>query len=129
MARIGGAATSFPGEDILTTPPPPPTCCLFLWLLLQGFASSASRSCLRQQGKTIATAAAGEAPVSSAAALLAPAARRGLSQGLRGASAADVAKAQGISLAAGTAAGAFGSVVGVGGGVLIVPIIAGACRY
>jgi uncharacterized membrane protein YfcA len=38
-----------------------------------------------------------------------------------------LAKARKLSLAVGTAAGAFGSLVGVGGGVLIAPVIVNAC--
>eukprot|EP00877_Chromochloris_zofingiensis_P009104 jgi/Chrzof1/4447/Cz14g13150.t1 len=39
-----------------------------------------------------------------------------------------LAKARKLALGVGTAAGAFGSLVGVGGGVLIAPVILNACR-
>ena len=38
-------------------------------------------------------------------------------------------KARSIALPLGAAAGAFGGLVGVGGGVLIAPVIVNACRY
>lgn len=38
-----------------------------------------------------------------------------------------LAKARQLALGVGTAAGAFGSLVGVGGGVLIGPVILNAC--
>lgn len=38
-----------------------------------------------------------------------------------------LAKARRLALGVGTAAGAFGSLVGVGGGVLIGPVILNAC--
>jgi len=53
---------------------------------------------------------------------------RGMSLEVKGATEADLGKAQKISLGAGLTAGVFGSIVGVGGGVLIVPMIASACR-
>lgn len=54
--------------------------------------------------------------------------RRWMSQGMKGATKADLDKATSQSIGAGLLAGAFGSVVGVGGGVLIVPMISSACR-
>eukprot|EP00873_Tetraselmis_striata_P003158 jgi/Tetstr1/423422/TSEL_014103.t1 len=53
---------------------------------------------------------------------------RHMSEGAKGVTPADLHKAQRLSLGAGLAAGLFGSVVGVGGGVVIVPMIANACR-
>ena len=55
-----------------------------------------------------------------------------LSCAICSAEAADIApgvfaKARKLSLAVGTAAGAFGSLVGVGGGVLIAPVIVNTC--
>ncbi len=38
-----------------------------------------------------------------------------------------LAKARRLALGVGSAAGVFGSIVGVGGGVLIAPVIAKAC--
>lgn len=52
-----------------------------------------------------------------------------MSEGAKGVTPADLHKAQRLSLGAGLAAGLFGSVVGVGGGVVIVPMIANACRW
>lgn len=57
-----------------------------------------------------------------------PVPRRAMSEGSPGATGVDLRKAERISLGAGLAAGLFGSVVGVGGGVVIVPMIANACR-
>jgi len=53
---------------------------------------------------------------------------RGLSGSAGSPTAVDLAKAQRVSLGAGLLAGVFGSIVGVGGGVLIVPMISSACR-
>ncbi|GBF95652.1 4-toluene sulfonate uptake permease [Raphidocelis subcapitata] len=52
---------------------------------------------------------------------------RGLATGLKDVEPKTLAKARRLALAVGTAAGAFGSLVGVGGGVLIVPAIVNAC--
>lgn len=42
--------------------------------------------------------------------------------------AASLAKARKLSVPVGVLAGVFGSFVGVGGGVLIVPMLTGACK-
>lgn len=42
--------------------------------------------------------------------------------------AATLAKAHRLSVPVGLLAGVFGSFVGVGGGVLIVPLLTGACK-
>ncbi|KAI8470128.1 MAG: sulfite exporter TauE/SafE-domain-containing protein [Monoraphidium minutum] len=52
---------------------------------------------------------------------------RTVATGLKGVEPKVLAKARRIALAVGAAAGGFGSLVGVGGGVLIVPAIVNAC--
>lgn len=51
-----------------------------------------------------------------------------LATGVEGMADKTLAKARRLAVAVGALAGVFGSLVGVGGGVLISPIIANACK-
>lgn len=52
----------------------------------------------------------------------------GAAPGVEGVEPALLAKARKLAVAVGAAAGAFGGLVGLAGGVLIAPVIANACR-
>jgi uncharacterized membrane protein YfcA len=98
---------------------------------LRGLAPAARRAdALGERcGATAALRWAGPTGSSSAASLASLMLRRSVAGPAVDAAAPEVMrKARRMSPGTGLVAGLFGSVVGVGGGVVIVPMIVGACR-